>query len=100
MCIRDRIHTDKEYGEFLIKEAGMFEIDELLLPHIDSVSYTHLVYSICAPVIPVQECHKAMDVCNPAFEVEYFRDTLRIAGWWAERLGKMCIRDRYRELLQ
>ena len=38
------------------------------------------VYSICAPVIPVQECHKAMDVCNPAFEVEYFRDTLRIAG--------------------
>ena len=46
------------------------------------------VYSICAPVIPVQECHKAMDVCNPAFEVEYFRDTLRIAGWWAERLGR------------
>ena len=29
-----------------------------------------------------------MDVCNPAFEVEYFRDTLRIAGWWAERLGR------------
>ena len=33
--IHPQIHTDKEYGEFLIKEAGMFEIDELLLPHID-----------------------------------------------------------------
>ena len=30
--IHPKIHTDKEYGEFLIKEAGMFEIDELLLP--------------------------------------------------------------------
>ena len=33
--IHPQIHTDKEYGEFLVKEAGMFEIDELLLPHID-----------------------------------------------------------------
>ena len=40
--IHPQIHTDKEYGEFLVKEAGMFEVDELLLPHIDSVSYTHL----------------------------------------------------------
>ena len=30
-----QIHTDKEYGEFLVKEAGMFEVDELLLPYID-----------------------------------------------------------------
>ena len=33
--IHPQIHTDKEYGEFLVKEAGMFEVDELLLPHID-----------------------------------------------------------------
>lgn len=33
--IHPQIHTNKEYGEFLIKEAGMFEIDELLLPYID-----------------------------------------------------------------
>lgn len=33
--IHPQIHTDKEYGEFLVKEAGIFEIDELLLPHID-----------------------------------------------------------------
>ena len=33
--IHPQIHTDKEYGEFLVKEAGMFEVDKLLLPHID-----------------------------------------------------------------
>ena len=33
--IHPQIHTDKEYGEFLVKEAGMFEVDEILLPHID-----------------------------------------------------------------
>ncbi len=45
-------------------------------------------YDICAPVIPVQECHKEMDVLNPAFEVEYWRETLKMAVKWAERLGK------------
>lgn len=33
--IHPQMHTDKEYGEFLVKEAGIFEIDELLLPYID-----------------------------------------------------------------
>lgn len=33
--IHPQIHTDKEYGEFLVKEAGIFEIDELLQPYID-----------------------------------------------------------------
>ena len=33
--IHPQIQTDKEYGEILEKEAGMFEVDELLLPHID-----------------------------------------------------------------
>ena len=33
--IHPQIHSDKEYGEFLVKEAGIFEIDELLLPYID-----------------------------------------------------------------
>ena len=33
--IHPQIHTDKEYGEILVKEAAMFEVDELLLPHID-----------------------------------------------------------------
>lgn len=45
-------------------------------------------YDICAPVIPVQECHKETDTHNPAFEIEYWRFTLRIAVKWAERLGK------------
>lgn len=45
-------------------------------------------YELCAPVIPVQECHKETEVFNPAFELEYWRETLRIAQGWAERLGK------------
>lgn len=44
-------------------------------------------YDICAPVIPVQECHKETEVLNPAFEIEYWRETLRLAVKWAERLG-------------
>lgn len=45
-------------------------------------------YELCAPVIPVQECHKETEVLNPAFEIAYWRETLRIAADWAERLGK------------
>ncbi len=44
-------------------------------------------YDICAPVIPVQECHKETDTLNPAFELEYWRVTLRIATEWAKRIG-------------
>lgn len=47
-------------------------------------------YDLVAPVIPVQECHKPEATKNPAFEVEYWRFALRIAVWWAERLGKDC----------
>lgn len=45
-------------------------------------------YDICAPVIPVQECHKETETHNPAFEIEYWRFTLKIAIQWAERLKK------------
>lgn len=48
----------------------------------------HGCYDIPAPVIPVQECHKETDTVNPAFEVEYWRVTLRIAAEWAKRLDK------------
>ena len=47
-------------------------------------------YDLVSPVIPVQECHKPEVTRNPAFEVEYWRFTLRIAAAWAERLGKSC----------
>lgn len=33
------VHNDEEYGKFWIKESGLFEVDELLLPHIDYVSF-------------------------------------------------------------
>lgn len=45
-------------------------------------------YDLVSPVIPVQECHKPEVTKNPAFEVEYWRFTLRIAVEWAKRLGK------------
>jgi len=48
----------------------------------------HGCYDIPAPVIPVQECHKETETVNPAFEVEYWQVTLRIAADWAKRLGK------------
>lgn len=48
----------------------------------------HGCYDIPAPVIPVQECHKETDTVNPAFEVEYWRVTLRIAAEWARRLNR------------
>ncbi len=48
----------------------------------------HGCYDIPAPVIPVQECHKETDTVNPAFEIEYWRVTLRIAAQWAERLNR------------
>lgn len=49
----------------------------------------HGCYDIPAPVIPVQECHKETVTVNPAFEVEYWRVTLRIAAEWAKRLNKV-----------
>jgi len=45
-------------------------------------------YDIVPPVIPVQECHRHDISKNPAFEVEYWRYTLKIAVEWAKRLGK------------
>lgn len=45
-------------------------------------------YDLVSPVIPVQECHKPEVTKNPAFEVEYWRFTLRLASEWAKRLDK------------
>lgn len=46
------------------------------------------VYELSGPVIPVQENHDSMVTKNPAFEVEYWCFTLRIAIEWAKRLGR------------
>lgn len=29
------VHNDEEYGKFLVTESGLFDVDELLLPHIN-----------------------------------------------------------------
>ena len=45
-------------------------------------------YDMVPPVIPVQECHRADVTRNPAFELEYWHVTLRMAEKWAQRLGR------------
>lgn len=67
----------------MVKETADFMADFVVL------NEKKQCYEICAPVIPVQECHCETDVQNPAFEVEYWREMLRVAVKWAERLGEM-----------
>ena len=45
-------------------------------------------YELLPPLIPVQENHDPRRAKNPAFEVEYWRETLIIALTWARRLGE------------
>lgn len=33
------MHNDEEYGKFLVTESGLFNVDELLLPHINYASF-------------------------------------------------------------
>ena len=70
----------RKYWE-LVKETADFMVDFVVW------NKKRGCYDICAPVIPVQECHKAAETKNPAFELEYWCVTLRMAADWAERLG-------------
>ncbi len=66
----------------LVKETAEFMADFVVLNPETGC------YDICAPVIPVQECHKETETKNPAFELEYWYVTLKIAAEWARRLKK------------
>lgn len=33
------VHNDEEYGRYLIEESGLFDVDELILPHINFASF-------------------------------------------------------------
>lgn len=33
------IHNDEEYGKYMVEESGLFDVDELLLPHINYASF-------------------------------------------------------------
>ncbi len=46
-------------------------------------------FELPSPVIPVQECHRADQTVNPAFELEYWNVGLHLACQWAERMGKV-----------
>ena len=32
------VHNDEEYGKYMVEESGLFDVDELLLPHINYAS--------------------------------------------------------------
>ena len=66
----------------VVEETAQFMVDFVVW------NEEHGCYDITAPVIPVQECHRETDTLNPAFEVEYWCVTLRIAAEWAGRLNK------------
>ncbi|MCU6709928.1 glycoside hydrolase family 65 [Paenibacillus sp. J5C_2022] len=44
-------------------------------------------YILGPPLIPAQETHHFESVCNPVFELEYWRYGLQIAQQWRMRLG-------------
>jgi len=71
----------EEYYQ-VVEETAHFMADFVLW------NEEHKCYDIPAPVIPVQECHKETEVLNPAFEVEYWQVTLKMAAEWAKRLGR------------
>ena len=80
-----RKKPSKEFLEkywVLIEETAEFMVD---LPVYNTETKK---YDLVAPVIPVQECHQPEITKNPAFEVEYWRFTLKIAIEWAKRLEK------------
>ncbi|MFR3728039.1 hypothetical protein [Lacrimispora sp.] len=66
----------------LIKETADFMVDFVVW------NPEKGCYDICAPVIPVQECHKETKTHNPAFEIEYWQLALKIAVEWSKRLQK------------
>ena len=37
--INPTVHNDEEYGKYLITESGLFEVDKLLLPHINYAAF-------------------------------------------------------------
>jgi len=44
-------------------------------------------YILGAPIIPAQECHRAVETLNPTYELEYWWFALRIAQEWRARMG-------------
>lgn len=66
----------------LVQETAEFMVDFAVF------NQDRGVYELLGPAIPVQERHAPMVTKNPAFEVEYWCFTLRIAVEWAKRLGK------------
>lgn len=83
LAYRNRGGTEflEQYYE-LVEETAEFMVDFAVY------NEERKVYELLGPVIPVQENHDPMITKNPAFEVEYWCFTLKIAAEWARRLGK------------
>lgn len=79
-CGEDKAFLETYYD--LVKETAEFMVDFAVFDK------ERGVYDLRGPVIPVQENHAPMVTKNPAFEVEYWGLTLKIAVEWAKRLGR------------
>ena len=71
----------EKYWE-VVKQTAQFMADFAVYDESDKK------YDLLPPLIPVQECHRAEDCKNPAFELEYWRYGLSLAAEWAKRLGE------------
>lgn len=81
-------YQQKQDREFLEKYWILIEKTAEFMVDLTVYNETTKKYDLPSPSIPVQECHQPEVTVNPAFEVEYWRFTLKLAVQWAKRLGK------------
>ena len=79
---------NRKTAEFLERYYQLVEETAEFMADFAVYNEERKVYELLGPVIPVQENHSPMVTKNPAFEVEYWCFTLRIAMEWARRLGR------------
>lgn len=85
---------EKEYRqhqpsqEFLLRYWHLVEETAIFMADFAVYDENTGTYHLEPPLIPVQERFQPEETRDPAFEVEYWHFALKIAGWWAKRLGK------------
>ena len=81
----DRAFLEKYFD--LIEQTCEFMLDFLLFDEKTGK------YNLDAPYIPAQEFHKAENVKNAVYELEYWHFALNIYKQWCQRLGRTPLAD-------
>lgn len=81
-------YQNKKSQEFLVTYYDLVEETAEFMVDFAVYNPERQLYELREPLIPVQENHDPMVTRNPAFELEYWVLTLKIAAQWAKRLGK------------